>query len=318
MRKISEKIDAITGIKPEQRTPTPPCPKACKIELTGRCNLKCSFCATSKNLRDKQDMDWDFYCRLLRDFRQSGGQEVGMFYLGESMMLPWLPKAIREAKEVVGFPYVFLTTNGINATAKKVEECMRAGLDSLKFSLNYASAEQFAEIARVKAVLFGTLVDNIKQARRIRDEHGFNCGLYASYISYDGEQGRRMQSLTDELTPYLDEIYALPLYSQADLTGKENKEAGWFVSGGNPGRVGNLRDPVPCWSLFTEARVTWDGRLSMCCFDHDERFNAGNLNEHSFMEVWHSPKFQALRKEHLTGDVRGTACEQCISYSVLS
>ncbi|MBF0444417.1 MAG: radical SAM protein [Magnetococcales bacterium] len=314
MRKISTKIDAITGMQDKHRSKTPPCPKSCKIELTGRCNLKCSFCATSKNLRDKQDMDWDFYCKLLRDFRDSGGEEVGMFYLGESMVLPWLPKAIKEAKDV-GFPYVFLTTNGVNATASKVKDSMEAGLDSLKFSLNYADAEQFAEIARVKEGLFKKLVENIKAARKVRDDNNYNCGLYASYIAYDGDQGKKMQSLVDELSPYLDEIYSLPLYSQADLTGKENQEHGWTVSGGNPGRNDNKRDPVPCWSLFTEARVSWDGRLSMCCFDHDERFNAGNLNEMSFMEAWHSQKFQDLRAEHLIGDVRGTACEDCISYS---
>jgi len=315
MRKISDKIDAITGMREEHRTPTPPCPKACKIELTGRCNLQCSFCATSKNLREKQDMDWDFYCRLLREFRAAGGEEIGVFYLGESMILPWLPKAIKEAKDV-GFPYVFLTTNGVSATPEKVAECMSAGLDSLKFSLNYANPEQFAEIARVKKGLFNSLIENIKASRRVRDDNDFDCGLYASYIAYDGEQGQKMKVLVDELTPYLDEIYALPLYSQADLTGQDNKEAGWSVSGGNPGRLDNMRDPVPCWSLFTEARVTWDGRVSMCCFDHDERFNAGSLKEMPFMEAWHSEKFQNLRAEHLKGDVRGTACEQCISYSI--
>lgn len=315
MRNISEKIDAITGMREEHHTPTPPCPRSCKIELTGRCNLRCSFCATSRNLREKQDMDWDFYCRLLRDFRDSGGEEIGVFYLGESTILPWLAKAIKEAKDV-GFPYVFLTTNGVSATPEKAAEYMRAGLDSLKYSLNYADAEQFAEIARVKKGLFNKLIDNIKKTRAIMNENDFDCGLFASYIAYDGKQWEKMQDLVDELTPYLDEIYALPLYSQADLTGKDNQEAGWTVSGGNPGRLENMRKPVPCWSLFTEARVSWDGHMSMCCFDHDVRFNAGDLNEISFMEAWLSEKFQNLRKEHLKGDVRGTACEGCISYSI--
>lgn len=313
VRKISEKIDEITWIRPEQRSVTPPCPKACKIELTGRCNLKCSFCATSKDLRHKKDMDWDFYCRLLREFQQAGGTEVGLFYLGESMMLPWLPEAIREARRV-GFPYIFLTTNGVNASPDRVRDCMHAGLNSLKFSLNYADDEQFSLITGVKKKLFSALIDNIKMARQVRDRHAFDCGLYASYIAYDGEQGVRMDHVIKELTPFLDEVYALPLYSQANLTGQENKQMGWIVSGGNPGRLDNLRAPVPCWSLFTEARVTWDGRMSMCCFDHDERFHAGDLYRISFMEAWHSERFQALRKEHLTGDVRESVCEQCVAY----
>ncbi len=50
--KITERIDAITGIAAERRAAAPPCPRSVKIELTARCNFKCSFCATAFGLRD--------------------------------------------------------------------------------------------------------------------------------------------------------------------------------------------------------------------------------------------------------------------------
>jgi len=46
-------------------------------------------------------------------------------------------------KQELKFPYVFLTTNGSLATHKWVEACFRAGLDSLKFSVNAADDAQF-------------------------------------------------------------------------------------------------------------------------------------------------------------------------------
>ncbi len=310
---ITDKIDNITGIKPEQKSVRPPCPKAVKIELTARCNYNCAFCATGYKLRDKNDMDWDFYVKLLQDLRASGVEEVGMFYLGESFMLPWLPEAIAEARRQ-GFPYIFLTTNGSLSTPDRVKACMAAGLNSLKFSINYADEEQFTEIARVKRSYFYKMLENIKAARQIRDEGGYDCGLYGSYIRYDGEQGEKMQVVLDELSPHLDQIYALPLYSQADLTGADNQERGWDVRAGNPGRADNMREPLPCWAVFTEARVTFDGKLSACCFDHSRDFNMADLKEVSFMEGWHSQKFQHLRDAHLRKDVRGTACERCAAY----
>ena len=147
--KITERVDAITGIGEDRRVAAPPCPKSVKIELTARCNFKCTFCATADKLRHKADMDWDFYLRLLKDLRQAGVEELGMFYLGESFILDWLPDAIKAAKDE-GFPYVFITTNGSLADTEKVKACMEAGLDSMKFSLNYADEEQFASIAGVK------------------------------------------------------------------------------------------------------------------------------------------------------------------------
>lgn len=314
MRTITDRIDAITGISEARKQPAPPCPKAVKIELTARCNFNCAFCATGYKLRDKRDMDWDFYCDLLRNLKASGVEEVGMFYLGESFILPWLPEAVAEARKV-GFPYIFLTTNGSLSTPDKVEACMAAGLNSLKFSLNYADQAQFEDIAQVKGVYFQRMLDNVKAAYDIREKGGYDCGLFASYISYDGDQGARMQALIEEVRPYLDEIYALPLYSQADLTGSENADAGWQVRAGNPGRLDNMRTPLPCWALFTEARVTYDGQLSACCFDHDGRFHMGDLKENSFLDIWQSEKFQALRQAHLKKDVRGTVCEQCVAYN---
>lgn len=313
MRTVTDKIDAVTGISEDRKNNRPPCPRSVKIELTGRCNFRCAFCASGDKLRDTGDMDWDLYRRLLTDMRSSGVEELGMFYLGESFILKWLPKAIQAATDE-GFPYIFITTNGALASYGMVDDCMEAGLKSLKFSLNFGDEEQFKEVTRVKGSLFQTVIDNIKSAHEIRRLGDYDCGLFASYIKYDGEQGKRMEALVEELSPYLDEVYALPLYSQANLTGDENSLAGWKVSGGNPGRADNMRKPLPCWALFTEARISYDGHMSACCFDHDGRFRMGDLKEMSFMEAWHSQPFQELREKHLQEQVQGTACEDCIAY----
>lgn len=311
--KITARIDAITDITQTRRKPAPPCPRSVKIELTARCNFKCAFCATGYKLRDKRDMDWAFYLRLINQLKAAGVEELGMFYLGESFILPWLPDAIKAAKDL-GFEYVFLTTNGSLASPEKVEACMAAGLDSLKFSLNYADDQQFAAIAQVKRRLFRDMLANVEAAHRVREAGRYKCGLYGSYIRYDGDQGERMRDLVEEIAPYLDEVYALPLYSQADLVGADEKQRGWEIRGGNPGRADNPRPAVPCWSLFTEARVTYDGHLSACCFDHDGRFRMGDLNEVGFIEAWTSSAFRDLRRAHLAGEVSGTVCGDCVSY----
>lgn len=311
---ITARIDAITHIEPARKAAAIPVPRSVKIELTGRCNFACAFCARDMRLRDQKDMNLDLFRRLAVEMRKAGVEELGLFYLGESFMVPWLADAVAFAKRDCGYPYVFLTTNGSLATPEKVEACMQAGLDSLKFSYNYADSEQFRDVAGVKPALFENVKRNIRAARAIRDSGGYGCGIYASYIEYDGEQGIRMQKALDEIRPYVDEVYALPLYSQADLVTGEEDVRGWSAVAGNRGRAAALRDPLPCWALFTEGHITWDGKLSACCFDHDGRFHMGDLTVESFAEAWNSPPFRALRAAHLKGDVRGTVCEGCAAY----
>lgn len=311
---ITERIDAITFIEPTRAAAKAPAPRSVKIELTARCNFACAFCARSMMLRDQKDMDRDLFERLLREMREAGVEEIGVFYLGESFMVPWLPEAIAFAKRECGYPYVFLTTNGSLATPKRVEACMAAGLDSLKFSYNYADTAQFVDVTRVKGRYFEKMNENIAGAHAVRTEGGYKCGLYASYIEYDGEQGRRMQTALEGIRPYVDELYALPLYNQADLVRGEEVDRGWSAVAGNRGRAAALRDPLPCWSIFTEGHITWDGKLSACCFDHDGRFHMGDLTVEPFIDAWNSSKFQTLRQAHLRRDVRGTVCESCTVY----
>lgn len=315
---ITDRIDRITRIGDNDCQTVLPPPRSVKIELTGRCNFGCTFCARSMVLREQQDMDRALFERLLREMRELGVEEIGLFYLGESFLCTWLADAIEFAKHECGYPYVFLTTNGSLATPARLRRCFAAGLDSLKFSFNYADEAQFEEIAKVKRHVFGRMVENIRGAQAMRDavhrEIGHRCGLYASYIEYDGAQGERMQVALDLIRDYVDEIYALPLYNQANLVTEGEEKKGWKPIAGNRGRVGALRDPLPCWAVFTEGHITWDGKLSACCFDHDGRFHMGDLTTSSFLEAWNSEQFQVLRAAHLRRDVTGAACEKCVAY----
>lgn len=313
MNSITKRIDAITAIDPAYATDTPPAPRSVKVELTARCDFKCFFCASHQRLRDKSDMTLERFAALCEELVAEGVEEVGVFYLGESFILKDLHEYVYAAKSA-GVPYVFLTTNGLKATPERVAEVMSAGLDSLKFSLNWAGEEQFEEVTGMPGKLFDKVLSNIVAARGVRERLGVDCGVYASSILYDGAQQELMAKIVEYVKPHVDEHYYLPLYNQGALTTDVSQERGFRPIAGNQGRVGALRDPLPCWSAFTEGHVTYDGRLSACCFDHSSDWEMGDLNEVSFMEAWHSDKFKALRAAHLRKDVAGSPCEHCVAW----
>ena len=302
---ITARIDAATLIPDHLRVPVLPPPKSGKIGLFERCNFGCSYCSRSLNEIDGE-MDPALYSRILREMYDLGIRSIGLFFIGEPFLSARLPDQIAEAKNI-GFDYVYVTTNGSLALPKKVEACMKAGLNSLKFSLNYADENQFAAVAKVSPRLFGRVLANIKAAREIRDAGGYDCGIYASSILYDGEQREKLQEVIDSVLPYLDEHYFLPTFSMHTAA----NESGLIPQPGNPGRVGALRSGA-CWALWSY-HIDHKGRMIACCFGDggNDDFVMGDLTKQSFMEAWNSPKFQALRAAHLAGDVRGTPCETC-------
>ena len=310
---ITSRIDAVTRIPADRLLARPPAPRAVKIELTSECNYRCGYCAHRLRLKKRGEMEWGLYTRLVGEMVDAGVEELGLFFIGESFICEWLPEAIAFAKGR-GIRYAFLTTNGSLATPDKVLKCFEAGLDSLKFSMNNADAEQFHEIARVKKKLFDDSIANLKAARRVRDDGRFPCGIYASSIQYDGAQQVRMQKLVNEILPYVDEHYWLPLYSMGNLAKEREAELGYKPIAGNQGRIGALREPLPCWSAFTEGHITHDGKLSACCFDAGDKWTMADLNEVAFLDGWNSTEFQALREAHLRKDVGGTVCADCVAY----
>lgn len=308
---ITSRIDAITKLDGPYRAEIVPVPRSVKIEITATCNYKCTFCV--KSLRpDEGPMDRAMFSRLIREMRDAGVEELGLFYIGESFTLWWLPDAIKEAKEV-GFPYVFLTTNGSGATKERVKACFDAGLDSLKFSLNFADEQQLHDVAKVSPVYWERAIRNLKTAKKVRDEGKYKCGLYASSIAFDGEQGEKMRAVVADILPYVDEHYWLPLYGMSGAS----EAAGWKPKPGNPGRLDAMRDPLPCWAAFTEAHITRDGKMSACCFGEgsDGDLIMADLTKVSFKEGWNSVAYQELRRAHLSGDVSKTACASCAAGS---
>jgi MoaA/NifB/PqqE/SkfB family radical SAM enzyme len=314
---ITERIDAITLIPESHRFAAPPAPKSVKIELTGRCNFRCGFCALrTRAIQPKTDMDFDLFKRITTEMREAGVQEIGAFYLGESFMAPEvLIEAIRWCKQELKFPYVFLTSNASLSDPEDVEECMAAGLDSLKWSVNAADEDQFKTVMGVSPKYMRKALRNIREAWIVRERGGYKTGLYASSIKYDGEQQAKMEALLDDyVRPFVDQHYWLPLYSMGAVATQREAELGYRPTAGNQGRLEAMREPLPCWSAFTEGHVTADGKLSACCFDADGRFAMADLTKVSFMEGWHSQVFTALRQAHLNRDVTGTICQDCVAY----
>jgi radical SAM protein with 4Fe4S-binding SPASM domain len=202
------------------------------------------------------------------------------------------------------------------AFPEAVEALMKEGLDSLKWSVNAADEQQFEKIMGVSGRLFGHALNNIQAAWEVRKRGVYKTGLYASSIRYDDAQRVKMERLlADRVLPYVDQHYWLPLYSMGAFATQREEELGYRPTAGNQGRLGVLREPLPCWSAFTEGHVTAEGKLSACCFDANANWTMGDLTKQSFMEAWNSTVFTQLREAHLRKDVHGTPCESCVAYT---
>src|SRR6188768_4420955 len=92
--RITSRIDAVTRIPEAYLAERLPAPRAVKIELTSECNYRCGYCAHRLRLKDRGEMPWDLYTRLVGEMVDAGVEELGLFFIGESFMCAWLPEAV--------------------------------------------------------------------------------------------------------------------------------------------------------------------------------------------------------------------------------
>ena len=66
----------------------------------------------------------------------------------------------------------------------------------------------------------------------------------------------------------------------------------------------------PCYRIWLTFTVLWDGRVSLCCADFDGRHILGDLRSSTISEIWNSPAYLAVRRQHLQ-DGGPEICRSC-------
>lgn len=294
-RDIVTRVAETVRIPPERLTATPPVPAKLKIELTARCDLRCYFCSLTYKPRKKADIDPALFFKIVREAKELAVRELGLFWLGEPLLVEALPDYVAFAKQS-GIPYVFITTNGRTAFPEKMKRVIESGVDSIKFSLNAGTRERYQAVTGVDA--FDQVVANIRSTRELRGNRT-RPKLYAS-TAVEAGHDEEFGAVHALIGPDVDSHYPLRRYGPQETARQETR---------------TLESMLPCWSLFTEAHISYEGHLSACFCDHDPKFYMGDLTSMSLQEAWLSPKFVALRQQHLEKQVTGGPCAECIAYA---
>jgi len=265
---------------------------------------------------------------ILDQLQVGGVDEVGLFWVGEPGIDQRMPEWIRMVASRGMKP--FITTNGTALPKKKAREWFEAGLWSLKFSLNFPDAASFAKGTSSDPRLFNLIEQNMRTAKKARDEveraTGHRCQLSSSIIRFSDKWQGAMTSVVNRVKDHVDHFYYLAPYriEENNLT-REELDDGMVLAIGNPGRFENPHPVIPCHILFRFFVVDVHGNLSGCAFHHGtnaDKFVAGNLFTENLLDVWHSKVMRDLRLAHLVdwknGDEkltcsRRTACGPCLT-----
>jgi hypothetical protein len=253
-------------------------PDIVQIESTNICNAKCVFCPRDDMHRRQGIMEMDLYRKIVDECAALGIEHVRVHNYGEPFLDRQLVEKVRYAKSQ-GIAEVGMISNGSLIDEAVARGMIDAGLDAINISVDAAGKEVF-ERTRVN-LEYDTVIGNIRGLVRLKQELGrTHPKLILSFVRQNNSADE--QAFIREWTGVADKIHVTDLHNWAGtLNGRSEVR-------------------FPCYRLWLTFTVLWDGRVSLCCADFDGRHVLGDLRTSTIAQVWNSPAYRAVRRQHLT------------------
>lgn len=274
------------------------------LELSGKCNFQCPDCFQNGLIKGKLGlMNANLFKKIIETGVENGLCAIKLQVRGESFLHPEILDLIRFAK-TTGVLDVQITTNGSLLNKKKIDQLIESNIDAIIFSVdahhavNYQSAKNknkedlYYEKSRE---LINYLLEKRNEMNRQKPWIRIQSSVTGEDISKSGPVTTSLQ----ENFPLADVHIVNRIHNFRD-----NEDA-------YPDLHTNYK-LEKCAYLTQRLAVFWNGDITTCCSDYNNRFNLGNANKDEIQRVWLSKKMEHFRNKHLEGN-RGNMpiCRHC-------
>ncbi len=149
-----------------------PRPKHVNLEVTKKCNARCTFCFYWQT---KDETVLDDYSQIVRKFDPMIVTISG----GEPTLRQDLPQLVRGMKDATDFVYISMVNNGSLLTKERAKELHAAGMNQINFSLDFPDERH--DVYRGMKGNYQRIVGLIKEIRDI----GFDRINFNTFIMRD-------------------------------------------------------------------------------------------------------------------------------------
>lgn len=238
------------------------------------------------------------------------GVKKGAFFLmGEPLLCPDLLDYYRFAKFEKGYEFLFLTTNGVLADEKKIEEILESGVDSLKFSINAGTRETYKKIHGADG--YDKAMAMLKYAFDYRNAHNIDCRILSSYIVTNTNVHETKQHY-EAIKKCTDDF---AFFGMSSFAGSVADEISDLKADFDPENMEYTDFPYacPCQFLNNSINVNVEGYLTPCVVEHMNLAAVEDVTTMSLKDAWHSERMVEFRRRHRDQDIKGLVCYNCVN-----
>jgi radical SAM protein with 4Fe4S-binding SPASM domain len=283
------------------------------IEPTTACNLRCPECPSGLRQfsRETGTLKIDFFRKTIDEVYKDLSFLI-FYFQGEPYLNPNFLEMVAYANKKNIF--TITSTNAHFLSPEVARKTVLSGLDRLIISIDGTTQEvyeHYRKAGKLANVLEGT--KNMVAARKSLGVSHPEIFFQFLVVKPNEHQMEEVKVLAKSL-----EVDGV-LFKSAQVNDFEN---------GNPlipslSRFSRYKEVGPgkfeiknklknqCWKLWHGSVITWNGLVVPCCFDKDAKYVMGNLNEHSFKEIWSKNAFLTFRSQLVNNRKKIDICQNC-------
>ncbi|MEK6645090.1 MAG: radical SAM protein [Candidatus Firestonebacteria bacterium] len=272
------------------------------IEVTNNCNLACSMCPRQNMTRKIGDMDFELFKNII-DEGKKYLELVCLQDVGEPLMNKNIFRMIEYCK--LNDIRTLISTNATLLDNKTTIELLDSGIDYIIFAFDGTEKETYENI-RIGAN-YNKVIENIKGflAEKTKRKAKTFCTLQCIYMDKTERKINEFRKMWN--IDGVDAIRIRQITYGVDLNNPVQK------------KYSNINYKLPCYWLWSDPYVKWDGTLVPCCQDTNAIYPLGNTKNSSIQELWNNQKMQDLRKLHTKGKYNTIdLCKNCNMYKPIT
>ena len=288
-------------------------PFSISFEPTTSCNLRCPECPSGLRsfTRPIGMLEPAFFKKTIDELSHHLVY-LTFYFQGEPYLNTNFLNMVRYAKQKK--IYTATSTNAHYLTDEKAKETIESGLDRLIISIDGTTQQTYQSYriggqlnkviegaknivkwkkelqAKTPYIIFQFLVvkpneHQIDDLKKLAKEIGVDEVILKTAQVYDYENGNELIPENEKYSRY-----------------KKNSDGTYSIKN-------TLENS--CWKLWHSCVITWDGKVVPCCFDKDAQHQLGNLQTHTFTQIWNNDLYKNFRAKLVKGRKEIDICTNC-------